>query len=68
MALVGDELDSAELLAVRHLERLDPLVSGEVELDNQFALEDYELARGFVLTCQAFPVSDAVTLDFDQET
>ncbi|MCX7069955.1 MAG: phenylacetate-CoA oxygenase/reductase subunit PaaK [Gammaproteobacteria bacterium] len=43
-------------------------VNGEVELDNQFALEDYELARGFVLSCQAFPVSDAVTLDFDQET
>jgi len=43
-------------------------ISGEVELDNQFALEDYELARGFILSCQSFPVSDAVTLDFDQET
>ena len=43
-------------------------LDGEVELDNQFALEDYELARGFILSCQSFPVSDAVTLDFDQET
>ena len=25
----------------------------------------YELARGFVLTCQSHPVSDAVTVDFD---
>lgn len=43
-------------------------VQGEVDLDNQFALEDYELARGFILSCQSFPVSDTITLDFDQET
>ena len=43
-------------------------VHGEVDLDNQFALEDYELARGFILSCQSFPVSDRLTLDFDQET
>lgn len=43
-------------------------LSGEVELDNQFALEDYELARGFMLSCQSFPLSAAVVLDFDQET
>ncbi|MBA4287321.1 MAG: phenylacetate-CoA oxygenase/reductase subunit PaaK [Xanthomonadaceae bacterium] len=43
-------------------------VQGDVDLDNQFALEDYELARGFILSCQSFPVSDTLTLDFDQET
>ncbi len=44
------------------------LVTGEVDMDNNFALEDYEVARGFVLCCQSFPVTDNVTVDFDQET
>jgi ring-1,2-phenylacetyl-CoA epoxidase subunit PaaE len=30
-----------------------------------YALEPEEIAAGFVLTCQTFPVSDAVTVDFD---
>jgi ring-1,2-phenylacetyl-CoA epoxidase subunit PaaE len=42
------------------------LVSGEVDMDVNFALEDYEVARGFVLTCQSYPVTDAVTVDYDQ--
>ena len=41
------------------------LVSGEVNLRRNFALEPSELAAGFVLTCQSLPVSDAVTVDFD---
>jgi len=44
------------------------LVEGEVDMDSSFALEDYEVARGFVLTCQSYPVTDKVTLDFDQDT
>lgn len=44
------------------------LVRGEVDMDAAFALEDYEIARGFILTCQSFPVSDELLLDFDQET
>ncbi len=40
---------------------------GEVDMDNNFALEDYEVARGFVLCCQSFPVSDKLVIDFDQE-
>ena len=27
-----------------------------------------ELARGFVLSCQSFPVTDELLIDFDQET
>jgi ring-1,2-phenylacetyl-CoA epoxidase subunit PaaE len=41
------------------------LVDGTVEMDHNFALEDDELASGFVLACQAHPTSDRVTLDFD---
>jgi len=42
------------------------LVEGEVEMDSNFALEDYEIEAGFVLSCQCFPLSDRVVLDFDQ--
>lgn len=38
---------------------------GEVDMRRNYALEDSEVAAGFVLTCQAFPVSDSVTVDFD---
>jgi ring-1,2-phenylacetyl-CoA epoxidase subunit PaaE len=44
------------------------VVEGEVDMDVNFALEDYEVARGFVLSCQSFPVTDRVLIDFDQET
>ncbi|KRV67503.1 1,2-phenylacetyl-CoA epoxidase subunit PaaE [Pseudomonas citronellolis] len=42
------------------------VIEGEVEMDSNFALEDYEVAAGYVLSCQAFPLSDKVVLDFDQ--
>ena len=42
------------------------LVEGEVDMDVNFALEDYEVARGFILSCQSYPVTDKVTIDFDQ--
>ena len=35
------------------------LIEGEVDMDVNFALEDYEVARGFVLACQSYPVTDA---------
>lgn len=38
---------------------------GEVEMARNYALEDSEVAQGFVLTCQSFPISDEVTVDFD---
>ena len=43
------------------------VVEGEVDMDINFALEDYEVARGFVLCCQSYPVTDRLTLDFDRE-
>ena len=44
------------------------VLEGKVEMDANYALEDYEIARGFVLSCQAFPVSDRVVLDFDSDS
>ncbi|MCD6639127.1 MAG: phenylacetate-CoA oxygenase/reductase subunit PaaK [Nocardioides sp.] len=41
------------------------VVSGEVDMVRNYALEPDEVGRGFVLTCQSFPVSDEVTVDFD---
>ena len=34
-------------------------------MDANYALEDYEIAGGFALSCQSFPVSDNVVIDFD---
>ncbi len=41
------------------------VVAGEVDMRRNYALEDDEVADGFVLTCQSRPVSAAVTLDYD---
>ena len=41
------------------------LTEGRVDLRRNYALNDDEIERGFILTCQSFPVSDAVTVDFD---
>lgn len=38
---------------------------GEVEMRRNYALEEGEVEAGFVLTCQSFPVTDTVTVDFD---
>ncbi|MES2129609.1 MAG: 1,2-phenylacetyl-CoA epoxidase subunit PaaE [Pseudomonadota bacterium] len=42
------------------------VLDGKVDMDVNYALEDYEIARGFVLSCQSFPVTDKVVVDFDQ--
>jgi ring-1,2-phenylacetyl-CoA epoxidase subunit PaaE len=41
------------------------LVAGEVRMDRNFALEKHEVAAGFVLTCQAHPLTERVVLSFD---
>ncbi|MBM6591806.1 1,2-phenylacetyl-CoA epoxidase subunit PaaE [Brevibacterium sp. RIT 803] len=38
---------------------------GEVDMVRNYALEDAEVEANFVLTCQTFPVSDEVTVDYD---
>lgn len=42
------------------------LVEGQVEMDITHALSAAEIKAGFVLSCQAHPISDRVVLDFDQ--
>ncbi len=41
------------------------LVSGEVRMERNYALEPDELDAGYVLACQSHPVTDAVEVDFD---
>ena len=41
------------------------VVTGEVEMRRNYALEQHELDAGFVLTCQGLPRSPAVTVDYD---
>ncbi|WP_406178362.1 2Fe-2S iron-sulfur cluster-binding protein [Streptomyces canus] len=42
------------------------LVSGEVRMDRNFALEPEETQAGYVLACQSHPVTEKVELDFDR--
>ena len=42
------------------------VLEGEVEMDLNHALVNAEVDAGYVLSCQAHPVSERVVLDFDQ--
>ncbi|MFJ9936260.1 2Fe-2S iron-sulfur cluster-binding protein [Streptomyces virginiae] len=42
------------------------VVSGEVRMDRNFALEAEETDAGFVLACQSHPVTEEVEIDFDR--
>lgn len=41
------------------------VTEGEADMRRNYALEPREVEAGYVLTCQTFPVSDTVTVDFD---
>ncbi|MEP3056207.1 1,2-phenylacetyl-CoA epoxidase subunit PaaE [Ascidiaceihabitans sp.] len=41
------------------------VLEGEVEMIANHALEDYEVEQGFILSCQSFPVSDRIVVDYD---
>lgn len=41
------------------------VASGEVAMDVNFSLAQWEIDAGFTLACQARPVSDSLVLDFD---
>ena len=42
------------------------VLEGEVEMLANHALEDYEVERGYVLSCQSYPVTAHVVVDYDQ--
>jgi ring-1,2-phenylacetyl-CoA epoxidase subunit PaaE len=41
------------------------VISGTVTMDENYALEQDELDKGYVLTCQSHPTTPEVTVDFD---
>lgn len=41
------------------------VIEGEATMDLNFALADEDLAKGYVLTCQAHPISDKLTITYD---
>ncbi len=42
------------------------VLEGEVEMEINHALEDYEVRAGYVLSCQCIPLSDKVVLSYDE--
>ena len=42
------------------------ILEGEVEMATNHALEDYEVEKGYVLSCQAVPLTQTVVFDYDQ--
>ncbi|MCR6645779.1 MAG: 2Fe-2S iron-sulfur cluster-binding protein [Terricaulis sp.] len=41
------------------------VIAGEVQMQRNYGLSDAEVAEGYVLTCQATPVSEGVALTYD---
>lgn len=42
------------------------LVEGQVRMDKNFALDKDEVAAGFILSCQAHPLTERVVISFDE--
>jgi ring-1,2-phenylacetyl-CoA epoxidase subunit PaaE len=42
------------------------LLEGQVTMDVNYSLEPWELAAGYVLTCQSRPVTERLVVDYDQ--
>ena len=42
------------------------VLEGRVEMEVNFSLEPWETERGYVLTCQARPITPRVVIDYDQ--
>jgi len=42
------------------------VLEGQVRMDRNFSLDKDELAAGFVLTCQAHPLTERVVISFDE--
>ncbi|MBB6583860.1 1,2-phenylacetyl-CoA epoxidase subunit PaaE [Ralstonia solanacearum] len=42
------------------------VLEGRVEMEKNFTLEDWEIRQGFVLTCQARPLTQRVVVSYDE--
>lgn len=42
------------------------VLQGQVEMDACFALNDQEIAKGYVLSCQSHPTTDLVEITYDE--
>jgi ring-1,2-phenylacetyl-CoA epoxidase subunit PaaE len=42
------------------------VLEGQLRMERNFTLEDWEMKRGFVLTCQARPLSTRVVVSYDE--
>jgi ring-1,2-phenylacetyl-CoA epoxidase subunit PaaE len=42
------------------------VIEGDVRMDRNFALDKKEVGAGFVLTCQAHPMTERVVISFDE--
>ena len=42
------------------------ILEGKVKMDKNYTLEDWEIAKGFVLTCQSHPLTDRVVVSYDE--
>ncbi len=42
------------------------LIEGQVRMDVHYGLEQEEIDQGYVLTCQSHPLTELVSVDFDQ--
>ena len=42
------------------------IIEGEVEMRSNHALEDYEVEKGYVLSCQSYALTERLVVDYDQ--
>ena len=42
------------------------VTEGKAKMDMNYALTDQEVEEGFILTCQAHPITEKLTVDYDQ--
>jgi ring-1,2-phenylacetyl-CoA epoxidase subunit PaaE len=42
------------------------VLEGEVDMVANHALEDYEVEQGYILSCQSYPITKRVVVDYDQ--
>ncbi len=43
------------------------VLNGEVKMDDDDILTDWEIDEGFVLTCQSHPTTEGVVITYDEE-